>query len=97
LITAEMAQSLRAGSVIVDLAAAQGGNCELTAPGRDIITNGITVIGRFNLAGEVAVDASRMYSRNLEKLIDHFSRDGRLQLDFNDEITVRRNACRDNY
>ena len=89
LITAEMAQSMRAGSVIVDLAADHGGNCELTAPGKDIITNGITVIGRLNLAGEVAVDASRMYSRNIEQLIGHFFRDGRLQLDFNDEIIRR--------
>lgn len=89
LITAEMAHSMRAGSVIVDLAAEQGGNCELTAPGQDIVTDGITVIGRLNLAGEVAVDASRMYSRNIEKLIGHFFRDGRLQVDFNDEITGR--------
>lgn len=89
LITAEMAHSMRPGSVIVDLAAEQGGNCELTKPGKDIVTNAITVIGRLNLAGEVAMDASRMYSRNMEKLIGHFYRDGQLQLDFSDEITRR--------
>lgn len=89
LITAEMAQGMRPGSVIVDLAAEQGGNCELTEPGKDIVTNGIAIIGRLNLAGEVAVDASRMYSRNMENLIGHFFHDGRLQLDFSDEITRR--------
>jgi NAD(P) transhydrogenase subunit alpha len=89
LVTAQMTQRMRPGSIIVDLAAEQGGNCELTEPGKDVVANGITVIGRLNLAGDVAVDASRMYSRNMEKLIDHFFHGGRLQLDFNDEITRR--------
>jgi NAD(P) transhydrogenase subunit alpha len=89
LITAEMAQGMRPGAVIVDLAAAQGGNCALTQPGKDIVSNGITVIGRLNLAAEVAADASRMYSRNVEKLIEHFYRDGRFRIDFSDEIARR--------
>lgn len=89
LITEEMVRSMRPGSVIVDLAADQGGNCQLTQPGRDLVEHGVTIIGRFNLAAEVAVDASRMYSRNMEKLIQHFYRDGMLRVDFSDEITRR--------
>ena len=89
LITAEMLQHMLPGSVIVDLAAEQGGNCALTQPGKDLIAHGVTIIGRFPLAGEVSADASRMYSRNMERIIDHFYRDGTLRLDFNDEITRR--------
>jgi H+-translocating NAD(P) transhydrogenase subunit alpha len=89
LITAEMAQGMRPGSVLVDLAAEQGGNCELTVPGKDIVVNGVTIIGQLNLAGGVAVDASQMYSRNIEKLISHFYRDGQFRMDFSDEITRR--------
>jgi len=86
LITAEMIDCMRPGSVIVDLAAAQGGNCVLTQAGKDIVANDITIIGRLNLAAEVALDASRMHSRNIEKLIEHFYHDGRFQIDFTDEI-----------
>jgi proton-translocating NAD(P)+ transhydrogenase subunit alpha len=89
LITAEMLQHMLPGSVIVDLAAEQGGNCALTQPGKDLIAHGVTIIGRFPLASEVSADASRMYSRNMEKIIDHFYRDGALRLDFSDEITRR--------
>ena len=89
LLTAAMVQRMRPGSVIVDLAAAQGGNCELTEPGKDIVRHGVTVIGRLDLAGEVGLDASRMYSRNVEKLIGHFYPDGALRLNFSDEISRR--------
>jgi NAD(P) transhydrogenase subunit alpha len=89
LITAEMVQSMRPGSVIVDLAGAQGGNCQLTEPGKDIVAHGVTIFGRLNLPSEVAIDASRMYARNMEKLIFHFVRDGIIRLDWRDEITRR--------
>ena len=89
LISAEMVRGMRPGSVIVDLAASQGGNCELTEAGQDTIRDGVTIIGRLDLAAEVAVDASRMYSRNVEKLLGHFYRDGALGFDFTDEITRR--------
>jgi NAD(P) transhydrogenase subunit alpha len=89
LITNEMVQGMRPGSVIVDLAAEQGGNCELTQAGQDSACHGVTIIGRLNLASEVAIDASRMYSRNLEKLIWHFLDDDKLRFDFGDEITRR--------
>jgi NAD(P) transhydrogenase subunit alpha len=89
LVTAEMVRGMRPGAVIVDLAAEQGGNCELTEAGEEVVKHGVTIIGRLNLAAEVAVDASRMFSRNLEKLLGHFYRDGALRFDFTDEITRR--------
>jgi len=87
LITASMVQKMRPGSIIVDLAAERGGNCELTEPGKDVMRHEVTIIGRLNLAGDLAMDASRMYSRNMEKLILYFWRDGILRFDFRDEIT----------
>jgi NAD(P) transhydrogenase subunit alpha len=89
LVTAEMVRGMRPGAVIVDLAAEQGGNCELTEAGEEVVKYDVTIIGRLNLAAEVAVDASRMFSRNLEKLLGHFYRDGALRFDFTDEITRR--------
>jgi NAD(P) transhydrogenase subunit alpha len=87
LITAEMVRGMRPGSVIVDLAAEQGGNCEVTAPGRTVLHHGVSVLGPVDAAAEVAVHASQMLSRNMEKLVLHLVRDGRLVLDFEDEIT----------
>lgn len=89
LITREMFECMRPGSVLVDLAAAQGGNCELTKAGEDFVWRGLTIVGRLNLAAEVAQDASRMFSRNMEKFLAHVLRDGLLRLDFDDEITRR--------
>ncbi|HEY3594641.1 MAG TPA: Re/Si-specific NAD(P)(+) transhydrogenase subunit alpha [Polyangiaceae bacterium] len=87
LITADMVRGMRAGSVIVDLAAEQGGNCELCKPGQVVVEDGVTIIGTTNLPGKVAVDASQMYSRNMEKLLFHLLGDGALKFDFNEEIT----------
>ena len=89
LITRQMFEGMRPGSVLVDLAAAQGGNCELTKAGEDLVWGGVTIVGRLNLAAEVAQDASRMFSRNMEKFLAHILRDGLLRLDFDDEITRR--------
>jgi NAD(P) transhydrogenase subunit alpha len=89
LITDEMVQSMRPGSVIVDLAGEQGGNCALTEAGRESVRYGVTIISRLNLASELAPDASRMYSRNMENVIGHFCRDGILRFDFRDEMTRR--------
>ena len=89
LITREMFDNMKPGAVLVDLAAEQGGNCELTKPGEDIVCRGVTIIGRLNLAAEVAQDASRMFSRNMENFLGHLVRDGILRLDFRDEITRR--------
>jgi len=91
LITEDMVRNMRAGSVIVDLAAEQGGNCALTEPGRQTVHDGITIHGALNLAGSMPVHASQLYSRNTTALLRHLLRDNALRLDFNDEIT--RSTC----
>ncbi len=87
LITEEMVRDMRPGSVIVDLAAEQGGNCALTEPGAEVVKHGVTIIGLLNLPSRVAVHASQMYSRNMEKFLLHLAGDSGLKLDFQDEIT----------
>ena len=88
LITAEMVRGMRPGSVIVDLAAEQGGNCELCKPGQVIVEGGVTIIGTPNLQAKVAIDASHMYSRNMEKLLFHLlGSDAALKIDLGEEIT----------
>jgi NAD(P) transhydrogenase subunit alpha len=91
LITAEAVESMRPGSVIVDLAAETGGNCELTVPGEVIDRNGVTIVGLRNLPATMPQDASQMLSRNIQALLRHLVHDGRLELDFEDEIT--RETC----
>ncbi len=87
LITEEMVHRMRTGSVIVDLATEQGGNCELTEPGKTVSRDGVTILGPVDLASDLAVHASQMFSRNMEKLVLHLVRDGALTPDFEDEIT----------
>ena len=87
LITEEMVRRMRAGSVLVDLAAEQGGNCVLTEPGTTVTRHDVTILGPLDLPSDLAVHASQMYSRNMEKLLLHLTRDGVLVLDFEDEIT----------
>lgn len=88
LITEEMVQAMRFGSVIVDLAAEQGGNCALTEPGNEVVKHGVTIIGRLNLPSRLAVHASQMYSRNMEKLLLHLMGDGGLKINLQEEITA---------
>jgi len=87
LVTREMVERMAPGSVIVDLAAERGGNCELTKSGETIVEHGVTIIGRFNLASTVPHDASQMYARNIAAFISHLIKDGKLRLDMSDEIT----------
>lgn len=88
LITTAMLDSMRSGSIVVDLAAEQGGNCEVTQAGRTVERNGVSVIGPVNLAGSVPYHASFMFSKNVLALLQHLSpKDGALVLDMNDEIT----------
>jgi NAD(P) transhydrogenase subunit alpha len=89
LVTEEMVKAMRAGSVIVDLAAEQGGNCVFTKPGERIEVGGVTIIGERNLPAHMAVHASLSWSRNVEKLLVHFlGKEGTaLKLDGTDEIT----------
>jgi NAD(P) transhydrogenase subunit alpha len=86
LITKEMVASMAPGSVIVDLAGERGGNCELTRPGEIIVAHGVTIIGWFNLASTVPYHASQMYARNVTAFLLHLVKDGKLQLDMDDEI-----------
>lgn len=86
LITAGMVEGMPHGSLIVDLAAEQGGNCELTQPGEEVNVNGVTILGPLNLASDLAADASRMFSRNAEKLVLYLLNDGELSFDFDNEI-----------
>lgn len=87
LITADMVARMAAGSVIVDLAAERGGNCELTRPNETVVEHGVTIIGAVNLAGTVPYHASQMYARNLTAFFLHLAKNGELQLDLEDEIT----------
>src|SRR5262245_14355468 len=84
-------REMRAGSVIVDLAAEMGGNCELTSPGADVVRHGVTILGPIKLATTVLVHASQMYSRNIAALLGQLVKDSALHLDSDDEIT--RDTC----
>jgi H+-translocating NAD(P) transhydrogenase subunit alpha len=86
LVTKEMVQRMSLGSVIIDLAAERGGNCELTKPDETVVKHGVTIIGEFNLAGAVPYHASQMYARNVTAFLLHLVKDGNVQLNLNDEI-----------
>src|SRR5579862_7418864 len=88
LVTAEMVKGMAPGSVILDLAAERGGNCELTRPGEKIVVDGVTIIGWFNLASTVPYHASQMYARNVTAFLLHLIKNGKLTLDPNDEIVA---------
>lgn len=87
LITADAVRSMRPGSVVIDLAAEMGGNCELTKPGEVNVVNGVRIDGTLNLASSVAAHASQLYSRNVSALLGLVLKDGKIDLDMNDEIT----------
>ena len=87
LITREMVESMIPGSVIVDLAAEDGGNCELTRPGEIYVHNKVTIIGLTDLPSRLPTQASQLFSNNTAKLIQHLNVDGELNLDLEDEIT----------
>src|ERR1700732_1029231 len=86
LVTKEMVAGMAPGSVLVDLAAERGGNCELTRAGEKIIEHGVTLIGWFNLASAVPYHASQMYAKNITAFLVYMVKDGKLQLDTKDEI-----------
>src|SRR6266852_1782796 len=86
LVTADMVKGMIPGSVILDLAAERGGNCELTKPGEISIQNGVTIIGRYNIAGTAPHHASQLYARNLTNFLIHIVKDQKLALNPEDEI-----------
>lgn len=88
LITAEMVQSMKPGSVIVDLAAEQGGNCELTEPGKVVVKHGVTIVGYTDLPSRLARQSSTLYSTNLLRLIEELckEKDGKILVNMDDEM-----------
>lgn len=86
LLTAATVREMKPGSVIVDLAGEQGGNCELTEPGATIEHHGITIIAPLHIASELAFHASQMYARNVGALVTLMTKDGNLNLDLSDDI-----------
>jgi NAD(P) transhydrogenase subunit alpha len=91
LIPASAVAAMRPGSVIVDLAAEAGGNCELTEPGEAVVRDDVTIIGYTNLPSTMPFHASQLYSRNVLALLQHLAPEGELKLDWDDEITA--SAC----
>ncbi len=89
IITTAMVEGMKPGSVIVDLAAETGGNCELTIAGETVVRNGVSVVGPVNLPSQGAVHASEMYARNLFNFLALMLKDGALNLDWNDELIAQ--------
>jgi NAD(P) transhydrogenase subunit alpha len=87
LITEDMVKAMRPGSVIVDLAAEAGGNCESTQPGVTSVAHGVTIVAPFNLPSSMPLHASQLYAKNVQALFSRLVKDGKLVLDMNDEIT----------
>jgi len=87
LLTEEMVRQMRAGAVVVDLAADSGGNCELTIADQEVVRYGVSILGYSNLAATMPHDASMLYARNVQALLLHLVHDGAIRLDFDDEIT----------
>jgi len=86
LVTTEMVARMAPGSVIIDLAAERGGNCELTRGGETVIERGVTIIGEFNLASSVPYHASQMYAKNVTSFLLNLVKDGKLRINEADEI-----------
>ena len=97
LVTEEMVRTMKPGSVIVDLAAEQGGNCPLTKANEVITVHGVTIMGHTNLPGELAVDASNLYARNLFNFVSLFvdKKTGEAKLNWDDEIIKGSGVTRD--
>ncbi len=86
LVTEDMVKGMAPGSVIFDLAAERGGNCELTETGKTVQRHGVTIIGAINLASGVPYHASQMYARNITAFLTHLVKDGKVRIDLEDEI-----------
>ena len=86
LVTEEMVKSMAPGSVLLDIAAERGGNCESTEAGKTVVKHGVTLIGRINIASDVPYHASQMYARNLTTFLALLAKDGKLNLNLQDDI-----------
>jgi H+-translocating NAD(P) transhydrogenase subunit alpha len=87
LITEEMVQAMRPGSVVVDLAAEQGGNCAVTSPGETVVRHGVTILGPLNLPSTLPHHASQLYAKTVTNYLMHLYKGGALTIDTNDELT----------
>lgn len=87
LITEEMVKGMRPGSVLMDLAAEQGGNCALTEPGQEVVKHGVLILGPVNISSTVPFHASQMYARTVTSYLLHLLKDGKVHLDLDDELT----------
>ncbi|MHC5003734.1 MAG: Re/Si-specific NAD(P)(+) transhydrogenase subunit alpha [Planctomycetota bacterium] len=88
LVTADMVRGMAPGSVVVDLAAERGGNCELTRAGETVVENGVTVLGPVNLPATVPYHASQMFSRNVLAFLKNMLEEGELKIDMEDEVVA---------
>jgi NAD(P) transhydrogenase subunit alpha len=86
LVTSEMVQQMRPGSVIVDLAAESGGNCDLTRPGETLVAHGVTILGLLNVASTIPYHASQMYAKNVSNFLLNLVKDGEVHLNLEDPI-----------
>jgi NAD(P) transhydrogenase subunit alpha len=91
LVTEQAVKLMKPGSVVVDLAAEAGGNCELTEPGETVIRHGVKIVGPLNVPSTMAEHASQLYARNIQSLLELMVKEGALELDFDDEIIA--GAC----
>jgi NAD(P) transhydrogenase subunit alpha len=88
LVTEDMLKAMKTGSVVVDLAAERGGNCESTQVGKTVVAHGVTIVGPENLASDVAYHASQMYGKNIQTLLELILEEGEINLNFEDEIVA---------
>jgi len=88
LVTSDVVKKMAPGSLIVDLAAERGGNCELTKPGETVVAHGVTITGPLNLPATIPYHASQMYAKNIQTFLLHLVKEGTLQLNLEDEITA---------
>jgi len=95
LITEEHVKSMKSGSVIVDLAAEMGGNCALTEPGKDVIKDGVLIIGNTNLPSTMSYHASQMFSKNIERFLFHLTDENGFKMNMEDEITAKSMVTKD--
>ena len=95
LITADMVKAMAPGSVIVDLAAERGGNCELTQPDQTVVEHGVTILGPINLPATIPFHASQMYAKNISTFLLNLVKDGQLNFNMDDEIIRDTLVCRD--
>jgi len=93
LVAASMVAGMQPGSVIVDLAAERGGNCELTRPGETVVANGVSILGPVNLPSTVPTTASQLYAKNIVTFLLHVVKDGKIRLDQDDEIVRETLVC----